>query len=281
MSDSEDPRPSKHAPASRKRGLAKLRVRRKGDALPIPAGFETITVESHRELLAMARKLAPRIEQNPEFSVMLLSNPVLALQYYGIELSKDMQRHVLETLRHPPKLRERRKALEASLAEELGEQARPNDEQWMAKLVFERRQLTPLATDGATPAYRSALDPRTIERLQRLRPKAAKRYQGVRRGKVQASVGVAPWQPGVRLLDLAAEPPELPAANAPPQRLTLEQAWFYKRDPVIRDAVELGQIERRAFPFRTPAQFRDLVAGKQLDAFGKYVRSVRILREQP
>ncbi|MBN1237725.1 MAG: hypothetical protein JXB36_04440 [Gammaproteobacteria bacterium] len=230
----------------------------------------------------MARTLAPRIQQNPEFSVMLLANPVLALKQYGIELSKEMQHHVLETLRHPPKLRARRKELEASLESALGERANPGDEKWMARLVFELRELAPLDTSGAAPAYRSALAPATVERLQRLRPRAAKRYQGLkRRSRVQAAVGLADWRPSVRLLDLEAEPPELPAAGKAPKRLTLEEAWFYKHDPIVRDAVELGQIERRAFPFRTPAQFRDLAAGKSLDAFGAYVRSVRIPRAEP
>src|SRR5690606_15830881 len=162
---------SKSTPAGGKDAQkhSELRVRRKGDALPLPAAFEPVTVKSHRELVAMARTLAPRIQQNPEFSVMLLANPVLALKQYGIELSKEMQHHVLETLRHPPKLRARRKELEASLESALGERARPNDQAWMARLVFEVRELAPLDTSGAAPAYRSALAAATVERLQRLR----------------------------------------------------------------------------------------------------------------
>lgn len=281
MRGPDDGSRSSHAGGKGEQKHTELRVRRKGDALPLPAAFEPVTVKSHRELVAMARTLAPRIQQNPEFSVMLLANPVLALKQYGIELSKEMQHHVLETLRHPPKLRARRKELEASLESALGERARPNDQAWMARLVFEVRELAPLDTSGAAPAYRSALAAATVERLQRLRPRAAKRYQGLkRRSRVQAKVAVADWQPSVRLLDLEAEPPELPAGKAP-KRLTLEEAWFYKRDPIVRDAVELGQIERRAFPFRTPAEFRDLAAGKRLDAFGAYVHSVRIPRAEP
>jgi hypothetical protein len=258
-----------------------VRVRRKGDALPPPAGFERIAVKTHRELLAVARTLAARIQKNPEFSVMLLANPVLALEQYGIELTKEMQHHILDTLRHPPKLRARRKELEASLEAALGERAKPNDAQWLARLVFEVRQLPPSDTREASPSYRSALDPRIVERLQRLRPRASKRYQGARGHRMQAAVGLAAWRPSVRLLDLDAEPPELPPARQVPKRLTLEEGWFYKRDPIVRDAIELGQIERRAFPFRTPAQFRDLASGKKLDAFGAYVRTVRIPRAEP
>ena len=41
--------------------LSSARIRRKGDALPFPEQHERVAVESHRELLAMARILAPRL----------------------------------------------------------------------------------------------------------------------------------------------------------------------------------------------------------------------------
>lgn len=270
------------------------RARCKGEALPQPdQAHDRIAVDNHRKLLAMARVLAARIEKNPEFSVMLLANPVLALRQYGIALSKDMQRHVLETLRHPPKLRERRRVLERSLEAALGERAKPNDSKWMAKLVFELRGLSPLDTGDSAPTYRPALDSATIARLQRLRPAATKRYAHARTvaesrrpepapSALRARIASATPSPSVRLLDLDAPPPRtLKAAARPPKTLALEEAWFYKDDPIVRDAVELGQIERRAFPFKTPAQFRDLAAGRKLDAFGAYVRAVRIPRSEP
>jgi hypothetical protein len=115
-----------------------------------------------------------------------------------------------------------------------------------------------------------------IERQQRLRRPATNRYKGVRRSNVQASVAVSTATSSIRSMDLNAAVPKLPAASRTPKTLSLEEAWFYKDDPIVHNALELGQIERRAFPFKTPAEFRDLVAGKKVDAFRAFVTSVRV-----
>src|SRR5690606_34021655 len=128
-----------------------------------------------------------------------------ALKQYGIELNAEMRSHVLATLRHPPKLRARREELEESLRKALAEAAKPNDAAWMAKLVFELRKLKPRDTKDAMPAYKSPLNAAMIERLQGLRPRATNRYKSVRRSNVQAAVGVAPWSPSIRLLDIEAK----------------------------------------------------------------------------
>lgn len=255
----------------------KLRVRA---PLKPPVEHDILKVETHRQLLVMARTLSPRLRADPQFSVMLLANPVLALKQYGIELSAEMQRHVLRTLRHPKKLRERREELEHELEAKLGEPPKPNDGKWLAKLVFATRGLKPREIGDAAPAYKPPFNARMIERQQRLRRPATNRYKGVRRSKVQASVGVAAPGPSIRSMDLNAAVPKLPAASREPKTLTLEQAWFYKDDPVVHNAVELGQIERRAFPFQSPAAFRDLVAGKKVDAFRAFVTSVRVADEE-
>ena len=244
-------------------------------AIGRPTAGETISIGSHRELFARAEQIAGRVAGDPAFSVMFLSNPVLALQAYGVKLSRKMQHHVLETLRHPPKLRARREALEASLAEELGEPPRPTAPPWMASLVFEVRRIAPRAIGDRAPAYRPALNAASLERLQAARPLGGTRYPGERRLRVRFSLGVAPESPSLRRLDLDTELPELGPGKAP-RALSLEQAWFYKDDPVVRDAVELGQIMRRGFPFRTPAEFRAIVAGKKVDAFRSFIRNVRL-----
>ena len=264
-------------PPSKLSGKRKPAAGRRLSPLTTPGKSKLVKVGSHRDLLAMARKLASRLSDDPEFSVMLLINPVLALKQYGIELSPEMQRHVLRTLRHPPKLRLRRESLEAALNEALGEEPKPNDPAWMARLVFVLRKLPPLDLTDAAPTFRPPYNARMIERLQKQRPAATRRYPGKRRIGVQTSVGVAAWTPAVRRLDLDAPAPELPLAQRQPKTLELEQAWYYKdRDPVVRDAVELGEIERRGFPFYSPAGFRDVAAGKRVDAFRAFVKSVRL-----
>jgi hypothetical protein len=253
-----------------------VRHRREFEPLPVPRANKIVKVETHRQLLAMARTLSARLEEDPQFSVMLLANPVLALKYYGIELNAEMQQHVLNTLRHPPKLRARREKLEKFLAKKLGEPAKPNDSGWMARLVFEVRGLKPRDLKDSVPVYKSPFNTGMIKRLHELRPAATNRYKGVRRSAVKSVVGVAPWSPSVRLMDMDATPPDLPAAHRATKTLTLEQAWFYKDDPIVKAAVELGQIERRGFPFQMPAGFRDLLAGKKVDAFRAFVRTIRI-----
>ncbi len=249
--------------------------------LVVPKVAESIRIDSHRDLVAKAGLIAARVAQDPAFSVMFLSNPVLALEAYGIKLSPEMQHHVLATLRHPPKLRTRREELEASLEAELGVKPHPENPKWLAEMVFVKREIAPRDTTGLDPVYSAALNADTLARLQATRPKGVVRYPGVKRLPIQFRLGVAPSDPALRRLDLEAELPDMRPAKETPYELSLEQAWFYKDDPLVHDAVELGQIMRRGFPFRTPAEFRAIQAGTRVDAFRKFVRNVRVKGFRP
>ncbi len=244
--------------------------------LPKPRQQPAIKVESERELLLMARDLKARVADDPEFSVLLLANPVLALKAYGIELSPAMADHVLRSLRHPPQLRSRRAELEASLEKTLGEVPRPTDPAWLAKLVFQTRKLAPRDLKGLSPAYGPEIFDKAIARLNEARPAPTSRYPGVRRLQVTQRLAVAPTKPALRRLDLGAPVPASKPANDLPKTLSLEEAWFYKGDPVVADAVELGQIVRRAIPFRTPDEFRKLQSGELVDVFRAFVRKVGV-----
>lgn len=241
-----------------------------------PKQHETLAINSHRELAINSKEIEARVAQDPEFSVMFLANPVLTLEAYGVKLSPEMKHHVLSSLRHPAALQERRTALESSLEKELGEPARPTDAAWMANLVFRTRQLAPRQIGKQEPAYRAPLNAKTIERLQKARPKGGARYATERRLPVRFSLKIEKPRSAIRRMDLDAELPELKPAARAPKSLSLEQAWFYKDDPIVRDAVELGQIMRRGFPFRTPAEFRKIEAGEMVDGFRKFVRGVTV-----
>lgn len=245
-----------------------------------PKSNDTITIRSHRELFAKSGEIARRVESDPEFSVMFLANPVLALESYGIKLSREIQHHVLNSLRHPPKLRQRREELEARLEKELGAPAKPTDPKWMAGLVFATRRLTPRSIGRREPAYKPPLNAESIARLQAARPKGGRRYATDRRIGVKFTLRVDEAKNAIRRLDLDAELPVLKNATKAPASLTLEKAWFYKDDPVVRDSVELGQIMRRGFPFRTPVEFRDIAEGKKVDGFRRFIGRVRV-REVP
>lgn len=251
---------------------ARLRVR----PVKTSGEFERITIDTHRDLVANAREIARRVQSSPDFSVMFLSNPVLALEEYGIKLSREMQHHVLETLRHPPRLRARRKELEERLEAELGAPAKPTDAAWMAALVFKTRKMAPRDIENREPVYKPPLNAEAIARLQSARPKGGKRYPAERRLPMTMTLAVAPPKQTIRRMDLDAPLPGLEPAEAEQETLSLEQAWFYKDDQIVRDAVELGQIMRRGFPFRTPAEFREIAAGDRVDAFRMFIRSVEL-----
>jgi hypothetical protein len=241
-----------------------------------PRQQPVVKVESERELLLMARELMPRVAADPEFSVLLIANPVLALKAYGIELTPALADHVLRSLRHPRATRERRAYLEASLEKTLGEVPRPTDPAWMAKLVFETRKLPPRELKGLSPVYGAELFDSAIERLATRRPAPTNRYPGARRLTGSMGLKVAPVRPAVRRLDLKAPVPDTKPANAGPKALSLEEAWFYKDDPVVAEALELGQIARRAIPFRSPDEFRKLQSGDMVDVFRAFVRQVKV-----
>ncbi|WP_299964311.1 hypothetical protein [uncultured Roseobacter sp.] len=241
-----------------------------------PNTAEIITITSHRELAVRSKDIEARVAESPEFSVMFLANPVLALEAYGIKLSRELQHHVLSSLRHPPVLRKRREALEARLEEELGETAQPTTPEWMANLVFEIRKMEPRQIGKREPAYRAPLNAASIERLQKARPKGASRYGSDKRLPVRFTLQLEKPRSAIRRMDLDADVPALKKATRKPARLSVEEAWFYKDDPIVRDAVELGQIMQRGFPFRTPAEFRKLEAAETVDGFRRFIRNVRV-----
>lgn len=244
--------------------------------LALPHGHRIVKVDTERALLLMARELMPRVAEDPAFSVLLLANPVLALKAYGIELTPALQDHVLRSLRHPRPLRERRAVLEASLQKTLGETPRPTDPAWMARLVFGTRKLAPRDLEGLYPAYGPEVFDKAIRTLKDKRPARTSRYPGVRLLKGSQSLAVAPVRPAIRRLDLKAPIPETRPARTAPETLSLEDAWFYKDDPVVAEALELGQIARRAIPFRSPDEFRKLQSGEMVDVFRAFVRKVSV-----
>jgi hypothetical protein len=276
---------SKSTPVRATRGLtgkpvptarAAAGLNRRLPALKAPNAVERFDVKDHRGMAVAFRKIAERMAADPEFSVMFAVNPVLTLERYGIHLTPDMQDHVLRAFRHPPRLKTRRQELEAKLTEALGAPPRVDDPAWLAGVLFEQLAICPLETEGAQPIYRPPLNAEVLERLKPVRPKGAPRYPGPRRIKVKSSIGMKPWKEAVRRLDLAAAAPSLPAAGQRPKTATLEEAWFYKdAHPLARDLVELGQIQRMAFPVRTPDAFRQIAEGKQPNAFRSWIKQIR------
>jgi hypothetical protein len=249
-------------------------------ALRPPEARERLAIQSHRNLVGSSRAIAERVNADPEFSVMFLINPVLALERYGVELSAEIKRHILHTLQHPAALRTRRDELEAKLREELGEAPKTDDEAWLARLLFERLRLQPLEIGAAKPVYMPPLNAEILKQLALERPNGKKRYPGPRLIKVRSFVSTSPARDAMRRLDLYAKPPQLPTAATAPATIRLVDVWFYKEaNPLVRDVLEYGLLQKRGFPFHSPDSFRQIAEGRKTNAFRIWVRALR-LKEQ-
>ncbi len=241
-----------------------------------PVAFEPLEVKSHRALGAAQRQIARRAAAAPELAVMLLINPVLALERLGVKLSPEIAHHVLHAVRHPKALRTRRDELEARLKEALGEPARPTDAAWNRNLLFRLRKLEPLEIGCRVPEYKPPLGEAESAKLHALRPAATERYPQPRLLSPRNRVGSLPWKESLRRIDLDAPAARLPRAHDLPEQVPLEDLWFYKDlDPLVRDALELGVIQRRAFPVHSPDSFRKILEGKKSNAFRTWITSVR------
>lgn len=243
--------------------------------------FEKIKVTTHKELASSARVVAGRISETSEFSVMFLANPVLALKEYGVELSPEMRTHVLTSLRHPTAMGQRRQELEENLNKQLGKPPKPNDSEWLAQFVFETRGLPAKAIDKLEPAFRDSFSNKTRERLEAKRPKQRVRYPNRINAAPRFNLRVRMPDASVRRLDLDAPVPATKTSKTAPKKLSLQQAWFYKDDPLVRDVVELGQIMQRGFPFKTPAEFRALAKGNRADGFRTFISGIGFKLRQP
>jgi len=242
-----------------------------GPAAPVRAPsrtFEPITLETHRDLLRHQAEIAARLAAEPHVSVMLLINPVLGMERVGVRMSPEITRHVLHTIQHPTGLRTRRDELEETLRKALGETPRPTDPCWNAHLLFALRNLAPLEIGTRTPAYKPPLGEEESRKLHSLRPAGGVRYPQPRLLPSRARVSSVPWKESLRRIDLAAAAPECPRAKERPESVPLEDLWFYKDlDPLVHDALELGVIQRRAFPIHSPDSFRQILKGRKSNAF--------------
>lgn len=234
-----------------------------------------LSVTTHRALAAKRREIAARIDARPDVSALFFINPVLALKEVGVDLSPEIADHVLRALRHPPAAAARRAELETSLREELGEAPKVDDERWLARVVFERLRVQPLATRGHHPAH---VDPIAGDRalIAALRP-AIPAFTGATATPPHGmTIHVAPHRATVRRLDIDAPVPELPPVDVPPKTLAHETLWFYKdAHPVVRDLFELGIIEGSALPIHSGDSYRQIKDGTKPNAFAAWIKSVR------
>lgn len=279
---SENVQPTHEADTSAKAGAPSGHDRAARTAAQVgPAPeYEPIRITSHRGLIGKQREIFRRFNDNPEIATLLFLNPVLAFKEIGVELTPELRRHVLHAVRHPPGPRARREELEASLRKTLGEAPKPLDRQWLAGTLFDTLALTPLKTGGRKPVYRPPLNEESVKRMKALRPKM-RRARHVPRSKRGNVIRVKPWRSSFRRMDLEAPVPELSPAKKAPGTVSLETLFFYKdASPVARDLLELGVLQKRAFPIQSPASFRKIRSGEKANAFRSWIKSVRFNLER-
>ncbi len=257
--------------------LSRLLRERATVRLAAERSYDPLEVESRRGLATHRREITRRLNENPRITVLLLVNPVLAFAEVNVKLTREVADHVLHTLRHPRRVRERLDALEGELREGLGEAPRPTDPAWLATALFDRLGLEPLDTADHTPAYRSAIAPEAMERLQQLRPTLVKRARMLPRPLKGTRLTVAPERHARRRLDLDAATPALAPVSKAPAGVSLEELWFYKdRHPLARKLLELGLIHAGGVRIHTPDGFRKIRDGQRVSPFRALVTGVRL-----
>lgn len=240
------------------------------------AAFEPLKITRHRDLAGRQRELFRRLNNTPDAAMMMMINPVLALGEVGVTFSADMRDHVLRALQHSPRLGQRRKILEQSLTEALGEAPQPNNAKWLATTVFQKLKIKAKVTRGRTPAYRPPVTQPMLERLSRRRPAGTWKKAPPERTRRMSRLVLKPWQPSMRRLDLDAPVSDLPAAKVAPKTLSLQSLAFYKDDhPLARDLLELGIIAQQSYPIHTGATYRDIRAGRKPNSFRAWISSIR------
>lgn len=238
---------------------------------------QKIVIATHRQLAGFQRDIFKRLNANPQSAALMLVNPALALQDIGFKTSRKVTHHVLHTLQHPPQLRQRREQLEQELKQALQEKPRPNDAKWVSHFLFVKLQLQPLNTQGLTPQYIEPIDSQAMERLQALRPKPrGQRYQEASASVGGTEIALIPASARARRIDLDAALPELQPTREIPGSIDLETLYFYKDNhPLVRGVLELGIIQRQAFPIQTADSYRQIKKGEKPNAFHAWIDGVR------
>jgi hypothetical protein len=242
---------------------------------------DKISIEDHRELVTKQRQIFQRLKGNPQLAALLVVNPALGLQEFGVELSQEAVHHVLRTRQYPPELRQRQQQLEQTLESALQEKPQPKDPKWVKAFLFEKLQLQPLDTAGQTPKYLETLDAATLERLQALRPKPQQERYPNLRSRGGTVVTIIPPSTSARRMNIDAALPPLQPACEIPEEVTLETLYFYKDShPLVRSVLELGILQRQAFPIQSPDSFRQIKSGEKKNALYNWIKSVKFPESQ-
>lgn len=235
---------------------------------PVADASNVLRIDSHRLLIAKRKAIIDALVADPERGKLLFANAALAFKDSGVDLSPAISNHVLHTVRQSPEATTRREKLTEQLRAALGSVPKPSDPEWLAKTLFTKLQVTPLATKGHEPTYRPAIPVEVQQRLRRhLAPSSRPRVP-------VTSTATQPTPPPWRL-DLDAEVPSLKPASKAPKTVTVETLWFYLgAHELVRPLLELAIIERSVLPTLTREQYEKVKSGKPTGGFIDWVDTV-------
>ena len=148
---------------------------------------EPLTLRTERDLRQNIRSISQRLNDMPDLARMLLVNPILALEDAGVQMSPEVKKHVMDALRFPPALVERRARLEAELRDELAahgvEHKLPLTPEQRAHLLFDVLRLEPRGAAGRAAGGVTSKEARAYARRHPLVAKLAE-YERARQGRL-------------------------------------------------------------------------------------------------
>ena len=233
-----------------------------------------LKIDSHRLLLAKRKAIIDALVEDPARARLLFANASLAFKESGVQLSPGVSTHVLHTIRQSAAATTRRETLTAELRAALGVIPHPSDPEWLAKTLFTKLKLSPLATKDHEPVYLPAIPLATQEKLRAHLPPRT-------RPRLPARTSSAPQKQLAWRLDLEAEVPELGKARSAPTKVTLEDLWFYlDTHELVKPLLQLGILERSVMPTLTREQYDAVKAGQPTGGFLDWIDTVTFPEER-
>lgn len=147
--------------------------------------YHPISLETHRDLRKNIRAISSRFNENPELARLLLVNPILAFKDAGVDMAREIQVHIMNTLRFPKRLVEKKERLESELRKELKDLGLPAElplsAETRAHLLFRVLKLPPLMQDASSL---KGIESRRMRYYSRQHPIVAKLadYERARQG---------------------------------------------------------------------------------------------------
>jgi hypothetical protein len=150
-----------------------------------PRSFEPISVNSERDMRQHMRAICQRFNDNPHLARLVLVNPILALEDVGVQLAPEIKDHIMQALRFPPRLEERKAELETDIKAELAKLKVPAElpltPARRSQLLFQVLKLPPLSQDAGEVATLESHRTRAYSRMHPLVAKLAE-YERLRQG---------------------------------------------------------------------------------------------------